>query len=58
MSLALVGMGSLLFAFMSRYFSQRNARRRRGEEDARVENMSEDELAELGDRSPRFIFTI
>lgn len=57
-SLALVGMSSVLFAFMSWYLSQKNRRRERGEEDEKVANMSESEIDELGDASPRYIFTI
>lgn len=54
----MVGMASAIFAFMSWYLSRENGRRRRGEEDVRVAGMSEDEIAELGDESPRFIFTV
>ncbi|KAL8775812.1 MAG: hypothetical protein Q9194_003612 [Teloschistes cf. exilis] len=57
-SLALVGMSSILFAFMSWYLSQKNRRRERGEEDEKVTDMSEREIDELGDASPRYIFTI
>ncbi|KAL8915662.1 MAG: hypothetical protein Q9172_006793 [Xanthocarpia lactea] len=57
-TLAMVGMANIIFAFMSWYLSKQNARRRRGEEDARVANMSEDEIAELGDKSPRFVYTV
>ena len=54
----MVGMANIIFAFMSWYLSKQNARRRRGEEDARVANMSEFEIAELGDLSPRFVYTV
>ncbi|KAL8730748.1 MAG: hypothetical protein Q9181_004554 [Wetmoreana brouardii] len=57
-SLALVGMSSIVFAFMSWYLSKKNDRRRRGEEDDRVVDMSESEIAELGDESPRYVFTV
>lgn len=58
MSLAVVGMASVIFAFMSWYLSQKNERRRRGEEDAKLASMSEDDVAELGDESPRYVFTV
>ncbi|KAL8701304.1 MAG: hypothetical protein Q9201_004975 [Fulgogasparrea decipioides] len=57
-SLALVGMSSIIFAFMSWYLSKKNDRRRRGEEDGRITGMSESEIAELGDKSPRYVFTV
>ncbi|KAL8668544.1 MAG: hypothetical protein Q9168_006826 [Polycauliona sp. 1 TL-2023] len=56
-TLAMVGMANVIFAFMWWYLSRLNNRRRRGEEDAKIANMSEDEIAELGDESPRFIYT-
>lgn len=58
MTLAMVGMANVIFAFMSWYLSRQNERRRRGDEDAKVANMSEDEIVELGDESPRFVYTI
>ncbi|CAO1598861.1 hypothetical protein XANCAGTX0491_002616 [Xanthoria calcicola] len=57
-TLAMVGMANVIFAFMSWYLSRQNERRRRGDEDAKVANMSEDEIVELGDESPRFVYTI
>lgn len=54
----MVAMASIIFASMSLYLSRKNERRKDGEEDAKIANMSEDDIAELGDESPRFIFTI
>ncbi|KAL8716125.1 MAG: hypothetical protein Q9220_000030 [cf. Caloplaca sp. 1 TL-2023] len=56
-SLGMVGMAGVIFASLTWYYSRRNDQRRAGEEDSRIENMSEEEIAELGDESPRFIFT-
>lgn len=42
---------------MSLYFMRVNARRARGDEEGKVAGLSEDEVRELGDRSPRFRFT-
>lgn len=58
MTLGLVAFSSLLYGFMSLYFARRNAGRRDGKEDGKVAGMSEVEIAELGDESPRFMFTI
>lgn len=52
----MVGMASIIFASMSLHLSRKNEGRRNGEEDAKIANMSEDDVAELGDESPRFIF--
>ncbi len=54
----MVGYATVLYGCMSLYFIRVNARRRKGDEDKRVEGMSEEEVAEMGDRSPRFVFTI
>lgn len=43
---------------MSLYFVQANRRREAGAEDHRVEGMSEAEIAEMGDESPRYQYTI
>jgi hypothetical protein len=36
----------------------RNERREKGDEDHLIQRMSDDEVAELGDDSPRFRYTI
>ena len=58
MSLSMVAFACLCYAFMWVYFVRVNARRARGEEDYKIEGMSDDEIAELGDDSPRFVYTI
>jgi len=57
-TLAMVAYACLVYAFMWFYFSRVNARRARGEEDYKMEGLSDDEIAELGDDSPRFVYTI
>ncbi|PVI03288.1 MFS general substrate transporter [Periconia macrospinosa] len=57
-TVAMVGFASLVYAFMWWYFSMVNARRARGEEDHKIEGMTDEEVAELGDDSPRFVYTI
>ncbi len=42
---------------MQWYFIRKNAQRRAGKEDHKVEGLSEEEMAELGDESPRFMYT-
>jgi hypothetical protein len=54
----MVAWACLVYAFMSFYLSRINARRARGEEDDKIAGMSDAEINELGDRSPRFVFTV
>jgi len=54
----MVGYATVLYGCMSLYFNRVNARRQRGDEDAKVAGMEEEEIVEMGDRSPRFRFTI
>jgi hypothetical protein len=56
-TLALVAFATVLYGLLSLYFSRRNAARRNGNEDYKIAGNSEEEIAELGDESPRFIFT-
>lgn len=54
---ALIGFSVILWGLFWIYFNRRNVRRARGEEDWKVEGMTEQEMAELGDESPRFVYT-
>ena len=58
MTLGLVGFASCLYGFMWYWLAKKNQRRQDGKENDRVTGMSEDEIAELGDKSPRFVYTI
>ncbi|KAB5542398.1 major facilitator superfamily transporter [Coniochaeta sp. 2T2.1] len=57
-SLSMVGMATLIYGFMWFWFDRENGRRATGEMEARHERLSDDELAELGDESPHFVYTI
>lgn len=54
----MVAFASVVYAFMWLYLSRVNARRARGDEDHKIQGMSEQEVKELGDDSPRFVYTI
>lgn len=56
--MAMVAWAILCYSLLWFYFAKTNARRANGEEDHLVEGMSDEEIAELGDDSPRFIYTI
>lgn len=57
-SLSLVGMAACLYGFLWYWFARENKKRGEGPLTAAHENLSEDELAELGDESPRYKYTI
>lgn len=57
-TMGLLALAAILYGGMSAYFSWINKRRRDGLEDRKVEGMSNDEIEELGDESPRYVFTI
>ena len=57
-TLCLVAFASVVYGIMWWVFAQKNKRRREGKEDVHYEHISEEEIAELGDESPRFIYTI
>ena len=58
MTLAMVGYAACVYGLMWWYFARENQRRKDGREDSRIAGMTEEEIAELGDRNPRYIFTI
>jgi hypothetical protein len=43
---------------MSLYFARANRRRSQGHGDDTIAGMNEEEIEELGDRNPRYIYTI
>jgi hypothetical protein len=43
---------------MTIYFESVNKKRLNGDEDGKVAGMSDEEVDELGDRSPRYIYTV
>ena len=54
----MIGYAASVYAFMWWYFSWRNRQRRDGKEDSAIDGMSEHEIAELGDRDPRFRYAV
>jgi hypothetical protein len=55
--LSFVASTVLLFGFMSWYFSRENRKRASGEEDWKREGRTEEEVLEMGDENPAFVFT-
>lgn len=57
-TMAMVGFACTCYCVLWFHFSRANAKRERGDEDAAVQSLSDEEIAELGDDSPRFRYTI
>ena len=57
-ALSLVGLASLAFGLLWFSYARENRRRDEGVIKPEHANLSEEELAELGDESPRFRYTI
>lgn len=57
-TIALLGYGILIYGFMSLYLHYKNKQRKAGKEDYKIVGMGEAEIDALGDRSPRFMYTI
>ncbi|GAB1197090.1 hypothetical protein APSETT444_006376 [Aspergillus pseudonomiae] len=56
-TLGLVGFAGIVYGLMWFYYRQKNIRRVQGLEDEKVAGMTEEEIEELGDKSPRFIYS-
>lgn len=51
-------MSAVIYASMSLYFVKRNQGRRAGKEDWKMAGKSEEEIAEMGDENPRYMYVI
>lgn len=58
MTLGMVFMATVIYGCLWWILARKNAARRGGKEENKITGMSEEEIAELGDASPRFIYTI
>jgi hypothetical protein len=47
-----------VYAFMWWYFGHENKKRINGERDHKIEDLSEEEIADLGDENPKFLYSI
>lgn len=57
-TIALLSLSLSVFSFLTLYLASQNKKRRAGLEDHKIAGMTEEEIAALGDKSPRFIYTI
>lgn len=56
-TLAMVGFAIACYSVLWFTFARINERRDNGEEDHLIEGMSDEQVAEMGDESPRFRYT-
>jgi hypothetical protein len=56
-TLAMIAFGLICYAILWAYLGMLNTRREKGEEDYLIEGKSDEEIAEMGDDSPRFKYT-
>jgi MFS family permease len=57
-TLGMVGLAAMIYAGMRFYYSKINDKRSKGEEDSKIEHMSDMQVEEMGDRSPRYVYTV
>jgi len=57
-SLGMVSFAMVVYAFMWWYFGYENKKRINGERDYKIEDLSEEEIADLGDENPKFLYSI
>jgi hypothetical protein len=56
-SIACVFTSACIFTFMTTYYKRINARRADGKEDWKLEGKTEAEIKEMGDWSPRYVYS-
>lgn len=57
-TMALVALGCVIYAYMHLHFGRENTKRERGLRDEKMRGLEEDEILALGDENPRYRFTI
>ncbi|KIW02884.1 uncharacterized protein PV09_05934 [Verruconis gallopava] len=55
-TMGLVALGAVIYGSMSAYLTYVNRRRREGLENSKVEGLTPDEIEDLGDENPRFVY--
>jgi len=57
-TLGMLGLGVMLFTALHFYFRVHNAKKRDGKYDYLMEGKTEEEIEEMGERNPRYMYTI
>lgn len=55
-SLAMVAAAAILYAILYFYYKIANKQRAAGEEDFKIAGKTEEEIAEMGDENPRYVY--
>ena len=57
-TMGLLALSASLYTFLLFYFKRQNKNRREGKEDWKLAGKTEYEIEEMGENSPRFMYTI
>jgi len=57
-TIGMLALGIVIYSSLHMYFRMKNKRKLSGQEDWRMEGKSEDEIAEMGEDNPRYLYTI
>lgn len=57
-TLGMVAFGTLIYAFMWFWYRRENQRRADGKVSEKYRDLSEEDMKELGDDSPHYVYTI
>jgi len=55
-SIASVSLSVCIFVFMALYYRSLNKQRAAGKEDWKMEGRSDEEIEEMGDKSPKYVY--
>jgi hypothetical protein len=57
-TIGLLALGIAIYVALHLYFRMKNQRKLSGKEDWRMEGKTEEEIAEMGEDNPRYVYTI
>jgi hypothetical protein len=57
-TIGLLALGIVLYTALTMYFRIQNRKKREGKYDYLMEGKSEEEIAEMGENNPRYMYTI
>lgn len=55
--MAMVAMSAVIYLAFWAYFRHQNKRKLEGKDDHKVQGMSQEEIEEMGEHNPRFLYT-
>jgi hypothetical protein len=57
-TIGMLALGTGLYTLLHLYYRRQNSRKLQGLEDWRIEGKTEEEIAEMGEDNPRYLYTI